>query len=99
MKKTILAQMLLCTFVTFTSLSSYAGATNSDNSATDAGRSTTAVNPDSDAQRLSANESRNYSDIEDGDDNDYSWVGLIGLLGLAGLMRKDRVDTTRVSKP
>lgn len=86
MKKMILAQMVFCTLIAATPLSVYAGNTNTE--------STTAVNPDSERDNMSTNDSTNVTDNDDGDDN-YGWIGFIGLLGLAGLMRKDRGDANR----
>lgn len=82
MKKTILAQLIVCTFA-FTSLSAMAGAA-------DTGANSNEVSPNTESQTLSTNGSTNVSDDDDGEDNDYGWIGLLGMLGLAGLMRKDR---------
>lgn len=104
MKKSIFAQIIVCTFTLFASLSTYAGATNSDSSVTEKGTTTTEMNPArspaSDSKTTSEYGSRDVSDSRDGEDHDYGWIGLIGLIGLAGLFRKshgdNRVDTNRV---
>lgn len=96
MKKTILAQTILCVFTLITSLPSYAGGANgSDSTATDSNRDVTTVSPNSEARNMSTARSTDLTNIDDINDNDYGLIGLIGLLGLTGLMRKKRVDTNR----